>query len=82
MIQRPTGTLAAFGVSGSVMSCQDFDLRACVDPKAYGYSGSVWVSGSVMSCQDFDLRACVDPKAYGYFGSVWCEWFCYVVSGF
>ena len=41
-MQRPTGTLAAFGVGGSVMSCQDVDLRACVDPKAYGYSGSVW----------------------------------------
>ena len=39
---RPMGTLAAFGVSGSVMSCQDFDLRVCVDPKAHRYLGSDW----------------------------------------
>ena len=73
MVQSPTGTLAAFGVSGSVMLCQDFDLRVCVDPK---------VSSSVMLCQDVDLRVCADPKAHGYFGSVWCEGFCHVVSGF
>ena len=42
LIQRPKGTLAAFGVSGSVMLCRDFDLRVCVDPKAQGYFGSVW----------------------------------------
>ena len=42
LIQRPTGTLAAFGVNGSVMLCQDVDLRVCADPKAHGYFGSVW----------------------------------------
>ena len=42
LIQRPKGTLAAFGVNGSVMLCQDVDLRLCADPKAQGYFGSVW----------------------------------------
>ena len=82
MIQRPTGTLAAFGVSGSVMLCQDFDLRVCVDPEVHGYFGSVWCEWFCHVVSDFDLRVCVDPKAHGYFGSVWCEWFCYVVPGF
>ena len=83
MIQRPTGTLAALGVSGSVMLCQDFQLRECaLIQRPTGTLAVLGVSGSVMLCQDFQLRVCVDPRAHGYFGSAWCEWFCDVVSGF
>ena len=74
--QRPACTLAAFVVNGSVMLCQDVDLRVCADPKAHGYFGSVW-------CQGFChvVSGCADPNAHGYFGSAWCQWFCHVVSG-
>ena len=41
LIQRATGTLAAFYVSGSVMFCQDCHLSVHVDPKAHGYVGKV-----------------------------------------